>query len=162
MALVSLYVPSGVPDAFLKRLRDHITLVASPADPYALFARTDACACSTPHGLAIRDRTLLVVRGKHQALGYPLYALPADCTLEETVVVVAWLFRNKFKTFQTTLREDSLQRTLGSDGFRKTAHGRCCDQFTLEEDPVFMLKPIVVSAYAQGPTLDSVLKKPSP
>lgn len=164
MALVSLYAPEGVPRDFLDAA-EFVNLVPRLAEPYALFGRTETCSCVTRNSLALSGRSVLIRRNTHQALGYPLYALPEDCTAEETVVVVAWLCRNKFKTFKTRVANGSLQRSLESDcWFRKTDRTDCCccETYTLVRDPVFMLKSIVVSEYGTGPTLESVLmKKPS-
>lgn len=159
MALVSLYAPESVPSDFLNRAADLVRLVA-PTEALALFDRTDSCACPTRDGLAVRDRSLIVKRHTHPASGYPVYALPEDCSLEESVVIVTWLVRYRFKTFRSRIQNGTLERSLESPGwFQKTPCGNCCDLFTLNTDPVFLLKPIVVSAYGKGPTLESVLKQ---
>lgn len=175
MALVSLYVPDGVPRDFLTAAEDSqlVRLVSVLTEPHALFDRTDSCACSTRHGLAIRGRSVMVPRDGHAVVGYPLYALPPDCTSEETNVVVTWLSRHRMKTFRSVVeiggpyvkhydKEETLKRTLGPathDGlFRKTRHGECCEIYTLEKDPVFMLKSVVLSIHGRGPTLESACR----
>lgn len=171
MAFVSLYVPDGVPKDFLNAVAASklVRLVPVLKKPYALFDRTDSCACSTEHGLAVRGRSVIVPRDQHAVVGYPLYALPPDCTIEETFVIVTWLLRHRMKTFRGDVAEggpysknfakkETLKRTLvgaNNDLFKKTdVGGACCERYTLEKDPVFMLKSIVLSPYGQGPTLE--------
>lgn len=157
MERVSLYVPESVPKDFLNIASPLVRLVPAPTEPYALFDRTDSCACSTRHALAIQGRSVLVQQNQHVVLGFPLYALHPDCTLEETCVIVTWLFRHRLKTFQSAIVEGSLQRTLGTRTlFQKTLYGECCERYTLLKDPVFMLKSIVLSPYGKGPNLESV------
>lgn len=77
------------------------------------------------------------------------------------------------KTFQSAIveggpyiknyeKEETLKRTLvvaNNELFKKTTiGGACCERFTLEKDPVFMLKSIMLSTYGQGPTLENVCK----
>lgn len=170
MALVSLYVPDSVPKDFLNIASSLVQQVSVLTDPYALFDRTDTCACPTRNGLAIQGRSLLVRNHQHTVVGFPLYALPPDCTREETHVIVTWLLRHRFKTFQHAIVEggpyakeplnrhpETLKRTLGNQSlFKKEPRGPCCEKYTLETDPVFMLKSIVLSPYGKGPTLESV------
>lgn len=161
MALVPLYAPDSVPKDFLNLATPLISLVPAPTadEPFALFDRSPTCACGTRNGLALCHRTLLIQRNK-TLLGFPVYVLPPDCTFDETVVSVTWLTRFRFKTFQSTLKEGWYFRTLENDSFFKVADcGDCCQSFTLEKDPVFMLKSIVLSPFGKGPTLESVLKK---
>lgn len=162
MAQVTLYVPEGVPRGFLKLADpDLVHLVFEPPaeQPHALFGRSDACACTTPHRLALQHDRVTVQRHQHSALGYPVYALPPDCTFRETVLVVAWLLRHRFKAFHTSTADGSLQRTLKSNaGFRREPCGTCCESYLLEGLPVFMLRTMVVSPFGQGPTLESVLQ----
>lgn len=174
MALVSLYVPDNVPKDFLNLADGQlVTLVfAAPTDDaaaasFALFDRIThpsggGCACGTRNGLAVRHRTLFVQKNK-PLLGFSLYALPPDCTFDETVVVVTWLTRFRFKRFRSVVERGWFYRTLESESFfRVSDYGECCRMFALEEDPVFMLKSIVLSPFGKGPTLESVLKKQSP
>lgn len=157
MAHVSLYVPESVPKDFLANAG--FLKMVPLTEPYALFGRTETCSCSSLHSLVLRGRSIIIKRNTHQALGYPVYALPPDCTLEETVVAVTWLCRNKFKTFKTRIVNGSLTRSLESNcWFSRTDFSDCCEMYTLLTDPVFMLKSIVVSPYGKGPTLESVLK----
>lgn len=150
MALVSLYVPEGVPREFLIA-SELVHLVPTLTEPYALFDRTDTCACNTRDSLALRGRSVIVAREK--VYGFPLYALPADCTLEETRTVLVWLFRHRFKTFKTRLVFGSLVRSLDSGCYFHIATTGCCEIMTLNTDPVFMLKSFVLSPYGKGPTL---------
>lgn len=168
MGLVSLHVPDSVPKDFLNTAASLVQLVPALTEPYALFDRTDSCACPTRHGLALQGRCIIVPRDQHALVAYPLYALPPDCTLEETCVIVTWLHRHRLKTFQSAIVEggpyaktyaknETLKRTLGTQNlFQKTPYGACCECYTLQKDPVFMLKSIVISPYGQGPTLESV------
>lgn len=159
MVPVSLYVPDNVPRKFLNNafesgLVDMVTLT----DPYALFDRTKkSCACGTRNNLSIQGRTISV--GMHQAFGFPLYALPVDCTFEETYVIVTWLLRYKLLTFKTKIVNGSLQRSLDRNTwFIAKKNRNCfCTNYTLIKDPVFMLSKIVLSPYAKGPVLESVV-----
>lgn len=160
MALVSLYVPDSVPRDFLNLATELVSLVPAPVDnsSFALFDRTVKCACGTRDGLAVRHWTLFVKKN-NPLLGFPLYALPPDCTFEETVVIVTWLTRFRFKTFQSIVEEGWFYRTLESDTvFRSVSCGDCCQSFILERDPVFMLNSVILSPFGKGPTLESVLK----
>lgn len=171
MALVSLYAPDNVPKDFLNLAADQlVSLVhAAPTDDasFALFDRikhsSGGCACGTRNGLAVRHRTLFVQKHK-LLLGFSLYVLPPDCTFDETVVIVTWLTRFRFKRFQSVVERGWFYRTVENSEsfFRVSDHTECCQMFTLEEDPVFMLKSIVLSPFGKGPTLESVLKKQSP
>lgn len=159
MELVSLHVPESVPKDFLNMASLLVQLVPEPIKPYAFFDRTDTCACPTRNALAIQGRSILVRHHQHMLLGFPLYALPSDCTVEETYVIVTWLFRHRLKTFQSTIVNGSLKRTLGNRTlFQKTPHGECCVRYTLLKDPVFMLQSIVLSLYGKGPNLESVCR----
>lgn len=171
MALVSLYVPDSVPRDFLNRVSSSLVQLA-PAlvEPYALFDRTEGCACSTRNALAIRERTILVSRHQHAVVGFPLYAVPADGTSEETHVIVTWLLRHRLKTFECAIVQNiplskrydkphTLKRTLGNRSmFIKTPFGVCCECYTLRDDPVFMLRSRLHSPYGTGPTLESVCR----
>lgn len=172
MALVSLYAPDSVPKDFLKladgQLVSLVPAAPSPADPFALFDRsstTTTCACGTRNGLAVRDRTVL--SNNKLPMGFPLYVLPPDCTFEETVTIVTWLTRFRFKTFRHCVEEGWFYRTLESEPVFRVSSSRddddddekCCQSFTLDRDPVFMLKTIVLSPFGKGPTLESVLIK---
>lgn len=171
MGLVSLFVPDSVPKDFLNTASSLVQLVPALTEPYALFDRTPSCACVTRDGLALQGSSLIVPHHQHALVGYPLYALPPDCQLEETVVIVTWLLRHRLKTFETTLveggpyaktyaKKQTLRRTLGNHSlFQKTPYTACCERFTLQKEPVFMLKSMVLSRYGQGPTLESVCKK---
>lgn len=90
----------------------------------------------------------------HNALSYPYYTLSGDCTFEETYVIVAWLLRNRFKTFTTRIVSGSLTRNLESNRWFRTEKSGCCEYFNLVDDPVFLLKRIVLSPYATGPVLE--------
>lgn len=167
MVPVSLHVPDSVPKDFLNTAASLVQLVPVLTEPYALFDRTDSCACSTRHGLAIQGRSILVRQSQHAVVGYPLYTLPPDCTFEETFVIVTWLLRHRMKTFQSAIVEggpysksfthkQTLKRTQGTQHlFQKTLYGTCCERYTLQKDPVFMLNSMVLSPYGQGPTLES-------
>lgn len=158
MAQISLYVPENVPRDFLDSIDSFIKIVPEPLDPYALFDRTDTCACSTRNFLAIRGRCITMKRSEHALLGYPCYALPPDCTFKEAFVVATWILRRRFKSFQRCILDGSLYRHLnGNDCFIKEETFSCCDTQILDRDPVFMLKNIVVSPFGKGPTLESVL-----
>lgn len=158
MAQISLYVPEDVPRRFLESMDLHIKIVPERVDPHALFDRSDTCACPTRDFLAIRDRRITVKRDQHQVLGFPTYALPNDCTFEETVVIAAWVLRRRFKTFKTCILNGSLHRYLEVGECFKVEKGECCETYILVRDPVFMLKSIVVSPFGKGPTLESVLE----
>lgn len=162
MALVSLYAPDSVPKQFLNLATELVSLVPAVPDDtasFALFDRPRNCACGTRNGLAIYHRTLLINRN-NTLLGFPVYALPPDCTLEETVVIVTWLTRFRFKTLKYTINNGWFHRSLETDAlFHITECGDCCQSFTLVNDPVFLLKSIVLSPFGKGPTLESVLKK---
>lgn len=157
MARVSLYAPASVPRDFLNLADGLVQLVPEPEDPYALFDRTATCACPTRDCLALRGRSVVARMHQHQAAGFPLYALPADCTRDETAVVVAWLFRHRFHTFRCRVRDGSLRRSLASGGLFREAptEPACCVTYTLDRDPVFLLRTLVVSAHGRGPTLES-------
>lgn len=161
--VTTLYAP--VSNAFLQRVADArlLTLVpAPPALPYALFDRPAACACPTRDRLALHHQTLFA--RDHPATGFPAYALPDDCTPDETVVAVTWLLRHQFRTFHTRFHQGSLVRLLGPADpllFKRTPLPCGCERYTLRGDPVFLLKHCVLSSYQQGPTLDSALLKPS-
>lgn len=169
MALVSLYVPDNVPKDFLNlAAKELVNLVpVAPTDDasFALFDRITypgRCACGTRNGLAVSHRTLFVQKN-NQLLGFSLYALPPDCTFDETVVIVTWLTRFRFKKFKSIVEQGWFYRTLESEPFFTVSDcGECCQTFALEKDPVFMLKSIVLSPFGKGPTLESVLKKQSP
>lgn len=154
-----LFVPNSVRKEYLNLVGDLITFVPSLTEPHVRFERTDGCACSTRDLLAIKGRSIITGINKHLASQYPLYALPEDCTLDEAFMIMAWLLRNKFKSFKTRIVNGSLQRSLESNSyFKNTLHGNCCETFHLKYDPVFMLKSIVLSAYGKGPTLESCLQ----
>lgn len=153
MVYASLIVPKNVPRSFLDQAFDAGLIdIIQPAEPYALFDRTESCACSTRDMLAICNRTITVKKDHHQASCFPYYALPEDCTFEETYVIVAWLVRHQLVSFHTS---NQLHRSLKSN-FWFTHHLKdCCESFTLTKDPVFMLKTIVLTPYGK----DSVIEK---
>lgn len=162
MALVSVYVPENVPKEFLNYVVNYLALASTLKDPYVLFDRTESCACTTRDFLAIRGRSILVKKNYHSVVGYPLYALPDNCTHEETIVIATWLLRYRLTTFESGLTADKkfyrvlnkcsilfkLDETLNS----------CCDTFILEKDPIFILRTILFSAYGQGPVIENVIK----
>ena len=164
MALVSLYVPDNVPKGFLNYAADFIKIVPTLEDSYVLFGRTESCACKTRDCLAIRGRSILVTKNHHSAVGFPLYALPNDCTFEETFVIVTWLLRYRLKTYQSGLsqKDRKFYRTLNSGSVLFKLVGEtscCCDTYTLEKDPIFMLKPILFSPYGRGPVIENVIQQ---
>lgn len=169
MVYASLIVPENVPRDFLdpafeERLVDIVYLT----DPHALFDRPSPCACNTRDKLAIRGRIIFVKKSHHQACGFPYYALPEDCTFEETYVIVAWLVRNSLKSFRSRIVSKVVkkkmvrhfERTLETNiWFSVTSNEEnCCDCFTLTKDPVFFLKKIVLSPFGRGPVLESCLQ----
>lgn len=161
---VSLYVPRNVPRDFLNMACEKymVDVVEELPDPshYALFDRAmRSCACGTRDSLAIRDRTVIVKKDHHPALSFPYYALPEDCTFEESYVIVTWLLRNRFKTFSSQIADGSLKRTLNTNCWFTLEQRYCCEFFTLENDPVFLLKRVVLSPYATGPVLESCCRK---
>lgn len=155
MARVSLYAPESVPRDFLNLADELVLLAPKTEDPYALFDRTATCACHTRDCLALRGRTVTTRKNHHEVAGFPMYALPEDCTTEETAVVVAWLYRSRFHTFKCTVKDGIMRRYLATGGLFREAPTACCVTYTLDHDPVFMLKTMVVSAHGKGPTLES-------
>lgn len=159
MGLVSLYVPDSVPKGFLKLVADKIVcIVPQPVDPYALFDRSDTCACSTRDFLTLHERRITVKANHHEVFGFPMYALPEDCTYQETVVVVAWLMRHHLRTFSERVGVSVFERTLVPNKWfsRTLLNGHpCCVSYLMTRDPAFMLSPIVVSPLGTGPTLES-------
>lgn len=166
MAPVSLVVPENVPRNFLDlAVEEGLVDIVYPTDPHASFDRVvGSCACDTRDKLGIRGRTVVVKKNHHRALAFPCYALPDDCTFEETYVIVTWLVRNRLKSFRTRIVNGSLHRTVDSNFWfvvESTPDG-CCDSFVLENDPVFFLRRIVLSPYGRGPVLESVLQNKVP
>lgn len=160
MEPVTLYTPKSVPRDFLDLAVELVTVAAPPVEPYVLFDRpVEGCACGTRDGLAVRGREVLARRNSHPATAHRAYALPPDCEFEETVVVVAWLWRHHFKTFRCNLSDGTLRRDLCSAHHPSRTEG-CCERYLMKADPVFMLKSIVLSPYGRGPTLESVRKPP--
>lgn len=159
MGPVSLYVPDSVPKGFLRLVADKIvSLVPQPVDPYALFDRSDTCACSSRDFLTLHDRRIVVKANHHGVFGFPMYALPEDCTFQETVVVVAWLMRHHLKTFTQRVGLKSFDRTLASNKWFSCTildNHPCCVSYLMTSDPAFMLSSIVVSPLGSGPTLES-------
>ena len=164
MVYVSLIVPENVPRNFLDlAFEEGLVDIVHPTDPHALFDRSQSCACDTRDKLAIRDRTVIVKKNHHQALGMPFYALPEDCTFEETYVIVAWLIRHKFKSFISKIDKETnvFRRTIETNcWFVEKIHSNdCCTCFILVNDPVFLLRKIVLSPFGKGPVLESCLIK---
>lgn len=172
MVPVPLFAPESVPRHFLNLSAALVRLVPVLEEPYALFDRSKHCSCSTRDGLAIRGRFLVVRPELHPVNSFPLYALPEDCTLEETAVVVTWLSRHAFKTFRTQWIQKKkspadndksvvMRRSLvgASEIFEKTVLPDKCVRYEFKKDPVFLLKSIAVSPYGTGPTVESVCRR---
>lgn len=163
MVYASLIVPENVPRDFLDpAFEEGLVDIVCMTDPHALFDRPGPCACNTRDKLAIRGRTIFVKKSHHQASGFPYYALPKDCTFEETYVIVTWLVRNGLKSFRSRVVEEKevtyFQRTLDTNFWFKVTDKSCCDCFTLVKDPVFFLQQIVLSPFGKGPVLETCLQ----
>ena len=162
MVHVSLIVPDNVPRKFLNLAFDEGLIdIVYPSEPFALFDRSQSCACNTRNNLAIRGRTVIVKKNHHQALAFPFYSLPADCTFEETFVIVTWLLRNKLKTFSVKMMDKVFCRVLKANCWFHLSEYSCCDCFTLIDDPIFLTSKIVLSPFGKGPVLECCIQKES-
>lgn len=163
MVYASLIVPENVPRHFLDMaFEEGLIDIVYPTDTYALFDRSESCACNTRDKLAIQGRTIIAKKNHHQALEFPFYALPNDCTFEETYVAVTWLVRHKFKSFYSELNEKNIfKRCIKTDCWFTVEDAGCCKRFTLNKDPIFLLSKIVLSPFGKGPVLDSCVKTKS-
>ena len=163
MGAVLLYVPESVPRGFLKfaERENIVRIVPHLSEPYAVFGRIDSCACSTRNSLAIQDRSIILMRNHHSTVSFPLYKLPEDCKFDETFIIVTWLLRYRFKTFHSSLNKEGIFLrflTSASIVFRLKTFSTCCDQYTLKDDPVFMLSSILFSPYGRGPVIENVIQ----
>lgn len=147
------------PTPWLQRAHDAglVTLHTQDAPSYsASIARGLPCACHV--SLVVNGRTMIVRMEEQSISAHPGYVLPNDCTPEEQLTVVTWLARNRLVRFCTEFQSGKLTRCLDKNLFRKKLH-ECQNCFvnTLEHEPVFCMKQMVVSAQNKGPTLESVL-----
>lgn len=169
MVYASLIVPDNVPRDFLDQaFEEGIVDIVYPTDPHAAFDRPEPCACTTPDKLAVRGRTIFVKKGHHEASAFPHYALPKDCTIEETYVIVTWLVRNSWKSFRARVVREKVKkngkveevmhfrRTLETNiWFRvSSTDENCCDRYTLIRDPVFFARQLVLSPFGKGPVVE--------
>lgn len=163
MVCASLIVPDNVPRDFLNlAAEERLITIVNQASPYALFDRARKCACGTRDDLAIKGRTVAAKKDKHQSLCYPCYALPEDCTFEESFTIVAWLMRNAMNCYYTAAHASAMHRSLHKNKWFQVQSTICCDFFVLKDDPAFMLRGMVVSPFGKGPALQSVIyPKPS-
>ncbi|GFX43070.1 uncharacterized protein TNCV_2711141 [Trichonephila clavipes] len=161
--MAHLYVPQELlNDAFLQHAAQEklITLETREPKVCAHIEHHPVCACDSSCQLVVQGKSIIAARDQHIVSAYPCYALPKDCTSEEIVTIVTWLTRHQFWTFATTLENGSLVRYLTPHFiFSMQPHASCdqCTQHTLEGEPVFCLKSVVLSGQNKGPTLESVL-----
>lgn len=161
MVYASLIVPENVPRKFLNIAFDAGLIdIVYPTENYALFDRSKSCACGSRDNLTIDGRTVVVKKNHHQASAFPFYALPEDCTFEETYVIVTWLVRNALKSFHSEIDGGNFVRSLKTNFWfdSKDDEKGCCGRFTLTKDPVFCMSKIVVSPFGMGPVLEKCIQ----
>jgi hypothetical protein len=160
MAPVQLYVHE-TNDFLLNCEKEGLVVLLRQKNNGIQIERLCSCACNSPHDIVVDGNSVIIVRDKHIVSGFPSYALPLNCTDKEIVTIVAWLTRHNFYVFQSVMQNNCLKRGIVSSEktFLKTAHDTCsrCERYTLDRDPVFCLKRIVISAQKKGPTVDCVL-----
>lgn len=149
------------PSHFLQLAHDSglVTLNTGAAPNYcAQIARELPCACASPNGLVVNGRRIIVEKDQQSISGFPGYAFPDNCSLDEQLTLVTWLVRDRFVRFCTFLdSQKKLTRTLDSTFFQTEMHDcEKCFINTLVAEPIFCTKGIVVSAQNKGPTLESV------
>lgn len=101
MSCIQLYVAKD-PSPFLK-MANQEGLVAVRTDSLPLHGvrfERNSCACSGR--LGVHGRT---IASKDVAIGFSCYGLPADCTHDEELTVVAWLTRDRFLSFGFAVEE---------------------------------------------------------